>query len=519
MAGYNGSVFSLGAWRSPVARIVRDDEVPGSNPGAPTIHLLPTLRSSCFDAKGRHPMDELYYQSAVSMVEALRRREISSRELTEAHLARIEEVNPAINAVVLLDAEGALATADERDRESAKDESRGPLHGLPITIKDSLETAGMVTVAGTQGRAGVVPEYDATVVARLKEAGAVLMGKSNTPELTMTWESSNFVYGRTNNPYDLSRSPSGSSGGAGAIVAAGGSSLDMGTDSAGSIRMPAHYCGIAGLKPTQGRVSRAGHVPPHGMGATGPLNQVGPMARFVEDLWLALPVISGVDGRDPALVPMPLSGPESVDLSGLRCVYFTAIGDVVPDPATVKAVEDAAQVLRESGAEVREGEVPGMARISALCDRVSAADGYAWLRRQLEKAGTKKVDPVLVLRMTRAKPIPSAELMDILEQLDRIRGEMVAFMEGCDLVLSPTGSAAALPHGEANQDDYPDAIYTRPYNLTGWPGCVVRAGTSPEGLPIGVQLGAISWREDIVLAAATAVESVLGGWKPSTLLP
>lgn len=462
-------------------------------------------------------MDELYYQSAVSMMEALNTRKVSSRELTDAHLARIEEVNPAVNAVVLVDAARAVATAEERDQESARGEIRGPLHGLPITIKDSLETAGMVTVAGTEGRVGVVPDRDATVVARLKEAGAVLMGKSNTPELTMTWESENLVYGRTNNPYDLSRSPSGSSGGAAAIIAAGGSPLDMGSDSAGSIRMPAHYCGIAGLKPTLGRVSRAGHVPPHGMGATNALNQVGPMARYAEDLWLALPVISGLDGRDAALVPMPLSGPDSVDLRSLRCVYFTGIGDVVPDAATIKAVEDAGSALRESGVDVRESEVPGMARVSALCDRVSAADGFAWLRRQLDRAGTVNVDPVLVRRMAKAKPISSAELMDILEQLDRIRGEMLAFMEGCDLILSPTGSAPALPHGEANRDDYPDAIYTRPYNLTGWPGCVVRAGASPEGLPIGVQMGAAPWREDIVLAAAAAIESALGGWQAPTL--
>ena len=163
------------------------------------------------------------------------------------------------------------------------------------------------------------------------------------------------------------------------------------------------------------------------------------------------------------------------------------------------------------------GSGSGMARISALCDRVSAADGYAWLRRQLEKAGTENVDPVLVHRMDKAEPIASAELLSILEQLDRIRGEMLAFMDGCDLILSPTGSTPALPHGDANRDDYPDAIYTRPYNVTGWPGCVVRAGTSPEGLPIGVQLGAVSWREDIVLAAAAAVESGLGGWRAPTL--
>ena len=462
-------------------------------------------------------MDELLHRSAVAMLDLLRRRDLSSEELTQAHLERIAKVNPAINAVVVVDEEGALATARERDAESARGESRGPLHGLPITIKDSMETAGMVTVAGTEGRRGRVPERDATVVARMKSAGAVLMGKSNTPELTMTWESTNSVYGRTNNPYDLTRSPSGSSGGAAAIVAAAGSPLDMGSDSAGSIRMPAHYCGIAGLKPTHGRVSRAGHVPPHAIGAANALNQVGPMARWVEDLWLALPVVSGPDGRDPAVVPMPAPEQGSVGLKGLRCVYFTNLGDVEPDAATVKAVEDAAAALRESGVEVKEGEVPGMARVAGLCDWVSAADGFAWLRRHLELAGTTSPDPVLVKRMAAAEPISSAELMAILEELDVIRDEMLGYMDGCDLLLSPTGAAPALPHGEANLPDYPDAVYTRPYNLTGWPGCVVRAGGSPEGLPIGVQVGAVSWRDDVVLAAASAIESALGGWQPPAL--
>ena len=158
-----------------------------------------------------------------------------------------------------------------------------------------------------------------------------------------------------------------------------------------------------------------------------------------------------------------------------------------------------------------------MAKADALCDRLSSADGYSWLRRQLEKAGTVNVDPVLVERMGKAKPISSEELMTLMEDLDRVRGEMLTFMDGYDLILSPTGSAPALPHGEANRDDYPDAVYTRPYNLTGWPGCVVRAGTSPEGLPIGVQFGALPWREDIVLAAAGAIESGLGGWQPPAL--
>src|SRR6266567_7812846 len=220
------------------------------------------------------------------------------------------------------------------DAALARGQLLGPLHGVPMTIKDSLDTAGVITTGGTQGRATFVPEQDATVVARLRAAGAILLGKTNTPELTLSGETDNLVYGRTNNPYDVSRTPGGSSGGAGAILAAGGSALDIGSDTGGSIRLPAHFCGIAGIKPTSGRVPRTGHIVPFGMGAVDALTQLGPMARYVEDLSLILPIIAGVDWRDPAIIPMPLGDPRAVSMTGLRVAMYTDNGTMSPTPET-----------------------------------------------------------------------------------------------------------------------------------------------------------------------------------------
>lgn len=268
-------------------------------------------------------MDELIYRSARSIAKAIRDKEVSSAEVVEAFLKRIEEVNPKLNAVVQLAADRARAEAREADEALSRGESKGPLHGVPITLKDSLDTEGVISTGGTKGRASFVPEQDATVTARLRGAGAILLGKTNTPELTLAGETANLIYGRTNNPYDLSRMPGGSSGGAGAIIASGGSPLDMGSDTGGSVRLPAHFCGIAGIKPTSGRVPRTGHIVPFGMGALDSLTQIGPMARYVEDLALALPIISGPDWRDPAIVPMPLGDPGAIDLKSLRVAVHT----------------------------------------------------------------------------------------------------------------------------------------------------------------------------------------------------
>src|ERR1051325_647415 len=243
-------------------------------------------------------MDEIICASASELARAIREKEVSSSEVVDAHFKRIAEVNPKLNAVVLLTEESARARAKEADEALARGEVWGPLHGVPVTIKDAFEMAGFVSVGGTKGRASYVPFEDATGVTRYREAGAVILGKTNTPEISLAFESDNLVYGQTKNPYDLSRTPGGSSGGEAAAIASGMSPLGLGSDAGGSIRLPAHFCGIAGIKPPSGRTARTGHFPPMG-GVLDSIWQIGPLARRVEDLWLAPPLLCRDDWRAP----------------------------------------------------------------------------------------------------------------------------------------------------------------------------------------------------------------------------
>ena len=281
-------------------------------------------------------MKEIIYASATALARAIRHKEVSSTEVVEAHLRRIEEVNPRLNAVVLSTGDRALAEAREADAALARGEVKGPLHGVPMTIKDALDTEGVISTGGTLGRAAFVPKEDATVVKRLRDAGGIMLGKTNLPELSLFWECDNLIHGRCNNPYDLTRGPGGSSGGEAAIIAAGGSPFGIGSDAGGSIRQPAHYRGIAGIKPTSGCVPRTGHFRPPG-GIQDFRNQVGPLARYVEDLILVLPIIAGPDSRDPAIVPGPLGDPQTVDMKGLRVSFHTDNGIASPTLETAEA--------------------------------------------------------------------------------------------------------------------------------------------------------------------------------------
>lgn len=457
--------------------------------------------------------DDLIYSSAKSIAQAIRDRDVSAVEVVQAHLDRIEEVNDRLNAVVKLCADRALDEAREADDALARGESKGPLHGVPMTLKDSLDTEGVVTTGGTLGRRTFVPERDSTVAARLRAAGAILLGKSNTPEITFAGETDNLVYGRTNNPYALDRTPSGSSGGAGAIVAAGGSPFDIGSDTGGSIRGPAHFCGIAGIKPNSGRVPRTGHIIPYAAGAEDAYTQNGPMARYVEDLVLTLPIISGPDWEDPAIVPMPLGDPNDVDLGDLRVAFYTsAPGYNVPTQETVDAVNAAVGALSDIVTSVEE-DVPGpVSRVPELNDRIGDGDGRATMLRILQRAGTTELSPFIRSIRDEAVPISTEEFTSALEELDQYRSEMLGFMRIYDAIICPTASVPALPHGESYTDEHRNAYYTAAYNLTGWPGTVVRCGSSPEGLPIGVQIIARPWREDVSLALSAVLESALGGY-------
>ena len=459
-------------------------------------------------------MSDIIYSSAKSIAEAIRQKEVSVVEVVQAYLDRIDEVNDDLNAVVHLCGERALDEAREADAMVARGESKGPLHGVPMTLKDSLDTEGVVTTGGTTGRRDFVPDQDATVTARLRAAGAVLLGKTNTPELTMAGETDNLVFGRTNNPFNLERIPGGSSGGAAAIVCAGGSPFDIGSDTGGSVRMPSHFCGIAGIKPNSGRVPRTGHIIPWGLGAEDAKTQNGPMARFVEDLVLLLPVISGPDWIDPAIVDMPLLDPADVDLRKLRVAFYTdADGYKSPDQDTTNTIEKAVEALHDVVESVTES-VPGpISRVPDMAGRIGGADGRAWIRRLLDKAGTTEMSPFLVKSFNEAEPISTAEYTEALEELDLYRSDMLRFMSDYDVIVCPATATAAPPHGVTFDESNKNGFYTGPYNLTGWPGTVVRCGTSSEGLPIGVQVISRPWREDVSLAVAGWLESALGGWQ------
>jgi amidase len=363
-----------------------------------------------------------------------------------------------------------------------------------------------------------VPDRDATVVARLRAAGGILLGKTNTPEFTWSNETDNDVYGRTSNPYDLTRTPGGSSGGAAAIVAAGGAPFDIGSDTGDSIRQPSHVCGVAGIKPTQGRVPRTGHWPGFA-GIVATLQQLGPIARRVDDLALVLPIIAGPDGIDPHVAPVPLGDPDGVDVGALRVIAFTDNGVHTPTAETIAAVEAAVAAVGAAGATVDWQVPPDIADAADTWDRLIRADGHAWLRRLITAAGT----PGVGTYETRSwidldeGPHGADELTALSEHADRVRSRLLAWFDA-DLLVCPAMPQPAIRHGESSEPWFADT-YSDVHNLTGWPSVVVRGGWSSDDprLPIGVQLVARPWREDVALAAAGVVEAASGGWQPPPL--
>jgi amidase len=463
-------------------------------------------------------MPEVTGLSATELARAIRDKRVSSLEVVEAHLKRIEEVNGRLNAVVQLLADSARKAAGNADAAIARGEIIGPLHGVPFTVKDALEVEGVISTGGTKGRASFVPDRDAPVVARLRGAGAILIGKTNVPEISFGLECSNLVYGRTNNPWDLERTPGGSSGGEAAIIAAGGSPLGLGSDAGGSIRWPAHCCGIAGIKPTSGRVPRTGHWPPFG-GVFAAVTQIGPMARSVDDLVLTLPILAGMDWVDPTVVPIPLGDPDQVDLKEVRVAFHADNGVATPTPETMDAVRSAAALLEGSVKSIEEGCPRAIEQASQLHMELHGADGGESARGILKSAGTDEMDPFLQKRLELAAPhrMTTTQFLETVVRWEAYRSEMLSFMEDHDVILGPASAHPASLHGRS-MDYFPGGFsYSHAYNVAGWPAVVIRGGTSPEGLPIGIQVVSRPWREDLALAVARFLEKALGGWSGSAL--
>ena len=449
--------------------------------------------------------------SATKLAQLIREKKVSSVQAVETFIKRIEHVNPHINAVVQTCFDRALAEAKAADEALARGEIKGPLHGVPFTIKDSLETEGVVSTGGTMGRINFVPKKDATVVARVRAAGAVLLGKTNTPEFTLagiegittTW---NLIYGITRNPYNNMHSSAGSSGGAGAIVAAGGTAFDIGSDFGGSIRGPAHANGVAGIKPTTGRVPRTGHIVDFG-GIFDSYQQVGPLARRVEDLALITSIIAGPDGKDAAILPAPFLDPSAVDLKKLRVAYYTSNGIATPTAETQAMVKKAADAMASLGAFVKEDIHPHYKEAVDLRTNLRVADGNAWMKRLADKHGTKTLSPTI--KITDPKN-STAELVAMIEQQDAYRRTMISWFKSYDVILCPANATSAPRIDDRKETS---ASYTQIYNITGWPGLVFRGGTSPDGLPLGLQVVARPFREDVAFAVARHLEGELGGWQ------
>jgi len=325
----------------------------------------------------------------------IREGSISSVELVRAHLERIAEVNPAINAATEVMARTALGAAQAVDERRARGEILRPFEGVPFSVKDSIEVAGTVCTAGTLGfRNQPVSERDAVLVSRLRDAGAIPIARTNLPDLLFAFESDNLIFGRTNNPYDLSRTPGGSSGGEAALIAAGGSPFGLGSDALGSVRLPAHCCGIASIKPTSGRLDRTGHVPPPG-GWAEMVWQIGPLARRAADL----PALMQVLSKGEAVVP---AAPE---LRPLRIAFFTDNGIITPDDATIATVQRAARALCSAGHHVVEARPACIDRTWPLEMRILGPDGGDGIRQYLQSIGSTETHPLLHAWLKKYEPL------------------------------------------------------------------------------------------------------------------
>ncbi|HSF23648.1 MAG TPA: amidase [Blastocatellia bacterium] len=464
-------------------------------------------------------MSELIFNSATKLAEMIRNKQVSPVEVVEAHVRRIEEVNPKLNAFVTTTFERARGEARSAELRITRGESVGPLHGVPVSIKDTFETAGVRTVAGSRLLEDHIPDRDAPVVARLKRAGAIILGKTNVPEFAMDFRSENLVFGRTSNPWDLGRVSGGSSGGEAAAIASGCSPAGVGSDLGGSIRVPSHFCGIVGLKPTPGRVPVTGHIPvcvgPFALG-----NSNGPLARRIEDLGLMLAVLAGFDAGDPQSAPVPVRDYRQIDPRKLRVMWYTNDGFAPVTQATRQTVERAAKALADRGLELAERRPAGIERAFELWYGFLGQAGVPGIVKMYE-GREELMGPLMQALKAIVQPQTNEQFLDAWTGRDVLRASVVTEMMDYPIILAPVAAIPAFEHDhkggftvEGHEVEYLAAFsYTMTFNVLGLPGAVVPCGRSPEGLPIGVQIVGRPFEEETVLAVAAVLEEALGGYQ------
>ncbi|MBM3215705.1 amidase [Candidatus Poribacteria bacterium] len=469
------------------------------------------------------------FWSAAEAAAAIRERRISASELCAAYLDQIARHNPRLNAIVTLDADAARVRAHAADRALASGEVWGPLHGVPVTIKDSLEVAGMRTTSGYSPLADHVPEHDATVVARIRQAGAIILGKTNLPPLAGNFQTDNPLFGRSANPWNLEHTPGGSTGGGAAALAAGLSALEIGSDIGGSVRNPAHYCGVYAIKPTDNLVSRAGHIPelPGVLPGIRHMGVMGPIARSVDDLELALTLIAGPDGRRWEVPPVPLIRQETQALPSLRIAWTDTFG-LLPTEETRRAITALAVTLERAGCHIERREPAGFDFESCwlawgelfeaeVGSTMSDEDEDA--RLDLIGARLDSDDP-LARGIARGAHATMRAFASALNRRDVLIGSLEALLGEFDALICPVTATPAIAHqptGDPIRVDDRGVPYwlaglahCTPLNLTGHPAVVLPLTRSSSGLPIGVQVVGRRWGDMSLLAVCRAVDSLIG---------
>lgn len=463
-------------------------------------------------------MSEIVLASAEKQIELVRTGELSVRDLAEAHIRQIERLNPQLNAFADFDAERVRTEAMRLDAE----EPRGLLHGLPVTVKSSIATAGFRCEIGSLLRKGDVPTEDAVVVARLRAAGALILGTTNCPEFLMAYETANLLHGRVSNPWNLEYSPGGSSGGESAAIAAGMSAGGLGSDSGGSVRVPAHFTGICSLKPTPGRIPGRGHLPPC-VGPFAILGAIGPMARTINDVALFFRALSGHDPLDPASSPVSYRERSLNELRTQRIGFFEDDGLVPVTQETRAAVRAAAAALNDAGFRVEPFRPRSLEPLRKLWWKFFVQCGAMFYEPEI-RGRREQLSPIFNEFLSIAdasEPLTAEELLYAWAELDMLRSRMFEEMEEYPVLLHPAAAIPAFRHGEREWTidgktvTYMSAVrHTQWFNALGAPAAVVPVGCSPKGLPICVQLAARPFEDETVLGIAAVVDAAFGYLPP-----
>jgi Asp-tRNA(Asn)/Glu-tRNA(Gln) amidotransferase A subunit family amidase len=470
-------------------------------------------------------MTDLVLEPAVRQLELLRTGAVSVTELAEAQIRQIERLNPELNAFADFDAGRVLERARKHDAWRGT-HARRPLFGLPVTVKSSIATRGFKCEIGSLLHKGDVPREDAVVVARLRAAGALILATTNCPEFLMAYETANLLHGRTRNPWDLERTPGGSSGGESAAIAAGMSAAGLGSDSGGSVRVPAHFTGICSLKPTPGRIPGRGHLPP----CVGPfqiLGAIGPMARTVADVALLFRTLSGQDHSDPASAPVALREPSLDELRSNRIGFFEDDELVPVTTETRAAVNAAAAALREAGFRVDPFRPRTLEPLRKLWWKFFVQCGAMFYAPAI-RGREQELSPIFIEFLgiaTGAPALTAAELLNAWAELDLLRAKTLEEMRKYPVLLCPVASVPAFRHGERMWNvegravEYLDAWrHTQWFNALACPAAVVPVGRSPEGLPIGVQIVARPFEDETALGVAAIVDAAFGYRAPAMAL-